>query len=115
MPKKLSSCIVPGPCRIRSACLSQHSNYGSSNWYARDKILVFPHWSNGCLGHVSSVSMRACAFFPSHLDPVLDRGTRDTDAVVSPEGPTRWPVGHAVLDHEPHGQVHHTVDVLTAG
>ena len=31
MPKKPSSCIVPGLCRIRRACLSQHSNYGSSN------------------------------------------------------------------------------------
>src|SRR6266700_3130983 len=62
-----------------------------------------------------SVSMRACAFFSPRLDPVLDRGKRDKDAVVSPEMPTRWPVGQAVLDHEPHGQVHHAMGVLTAG
>src|SRR5215467_1556840 len=29
-------------------------NYGSSNWYARDKIRLFPHWRNECLGHVST-------------------------------------------------------------
>src|SRR2546429_9152798 len=58
MPKKPSSCIVPGLCRIRRACLSQRSNYGSSNWYIRDKILLFPHWCNGCLGHVCNVSIR---------------------------------------------------------
>src|SRR6266568_207666 len=62
-----------------------------------------------------SVSMRACAFFSPRLDPVLDRGKRDKDAVGSPEMPTRWPVGQAVLDHEPHGQVHHAMGVLTAG
>src|SRR6266571_3712781 len=59
--------------------------------------------------------MRACAFFSPRLDPVLDRGKRDKDAVGSPEMPTRWPVGQAVLDHEPHGQVHHAMGVLTAG
>src|SRR4029453_6300263 len=53
MLKKPSSCIVPGLRHIRRACLSQHSNYGFSNWYARDKILLFPHWDNGCLGHVN--------------------------------------------------------------
>src|SRR6266487_2372105 len=59
--------------------------------------------------------MRACAFFSPRLDPVLDRSKRDKDAVVSPEVPTRWSVGQAVLDHEPHGEVHHAVGVLTAG
>src|SRR5215471_21639486 len=53
MLKKPSSCIVPGLCHSRRACLSQHSNYGSSNWYARDKIRLFPHWRNGCLGALS--------------------------------------------------------------
>src|SRR5215475_4168994 len=62
-----------------------------------------------------SVSMRACAFFSPRLDPVLNRGKRDKDAVVSPEVPTRWAVGQAVLDHEPHGQVYHAVGVLTSG
>src|SRR5215471_5911502 len=58
--------------------------------------------------------MRACAFFPPSLDPVLDRGKRDKDAVVAPEVPTRGPVGHAILDHEPHREVHHAMGVLTA-
>src|SRR5438874_7117122 len=62
-----------------------------------------------------SVSMRARAFFSPRLDPVLNRGKRHKDAVVSPEVPTRWSVGQAVLDHQPHGQVDHTVGVLTAG
>src|SRR5947199_2983600 len=59
--------------------------------------------------------MRACAFFSPRLDPVLNRGKRHKDAVVSPEVPTRWSVGQAVLDHQPHGQVDHTVGVLTSG
>src|SRR5438309_4924112 len=59
--------------------------------------------------------MRARAFFPPRLDPVLNRGKRDKDAVVSPEVPTRWSVGQAVLDHEPHGQVYHAMGVLTSG
>jgi hypothetical protein len=59
--------------------------------------------------------MRACAFFSPRLDPVLNRGKRAKDAVVSPEMPTRWSVGQAVLDHEPHGQVDHAVGVLASG
>src|SRR5919206_2576262 len=60
-----------------------------------------------------SVSMRACAFFPPSLDPVLDRGKRDKDAVVAPEVPTRGPVGQAVFAHQPYRQIHHAVGVLT--
>src|SRR4029453_2323539 len=59
--------------------------------------------------------MRACAFFSPRLDPVLNRGKRHKDAVVSPEVPTRWSVGQAILNHEPHSQVYHAVGVLTAG
>jgi hypothetical protein len=59
--------------------------------------------------------MRACAFFSPSLDPVLDRGKRDKDTVVTPEVPTGGPVGQAILDHEPHGEVYHTVGVWTAG
>jgi len=49
--------------------------------------------------------MRACAFFSPSLDPVLNRGEGDKDAVVAPQVPTRWAVGHAVLNHEPHRQI----------
>src|ERR671936_2712535 len=59
--------------------------------------------------------MRACAFFPPGLDPVLDRGKRDKDAVVAPEVPTRGPVGQAVFDHQPYRQSKHAVGVLSAG
>jgi len=59
--------------------------------------------------------MRACAFFPPRLDPVLERGKRDKDTVISPEVPTRGPVGQAVLDHQPYRQINHAVGVLTAG
>src|SRR5919201_2816580 len=62
-----------------------------------------------------SVSMRVCAFFSPRLDPVLDRGKRDKDPVVAPEVPAGGPVGQAVLDHKPHGEVYHAVGVLTAG
>src|SRR5215813_3418926 len=60
------------------------------------------------------VSMRAGAFFPPSLAPVLDRGQRDKDAVGAPEVPTRRAVGQAILDHEPHCQSHHAMGVLTA-
>src|ERR687888_206302 len=62
-----------------------------------------------------SRSMRACAFFSPSLDPVLNRGKRDKDAVVAPEVPTRGPVGQAVFDHQPYRQINHAVGVLTAG
>jgi hypothetical protein len=59
--------------------------------------------------------MRDWAFFPPRLDPVLDRGKRDKDAVVTPEVPTRGPIGQAVLDHQPDREIHHAVRILTAG
>jgi len=59
--------------------------------------------------------MRACAFFPPSLDPVLHGRKGDKDPVVAPEVPTRGPVGQAVFDHEPHGEVYHAVGVVTAG
>src|SRR5262245_23593046 len=58
--------------------------------------------------------MRACAFFSPSLDPVLDGGKGDKDAVVTPEMPARWTVGQAILDHEPYRQIDHTMGVLTA-
>src|SRR5215813_4897122 len=59
--------------------------------------------------------MRACAFFSPSLDPVLDRGKRDKDPVVAPEVPAGGTVRQAILDDEPHGEVHHAVGVVTAG
>ena len=61
------------------------------------------------------MSIRACAFFSPSLNPVLDRGKGDKDAVVAPEVPTCGPVGQAVFDPQPYRQIHHAVGVLTAG
>jgi hypothetical protein len=58
--------------------------------------------------------MRVCAFFPPSLDPVLDRGKGDKDAVVAPQVPTRWAVGQTVFDHDADRQIDHAVRVVTA-
>jgi len=58
--------------------------------------------------------MRACAFFPPSLDPVLDGRQGHKDTVVAPQVPARWAGGQTVLDHEPHRQIDHAVGVLTA-
>jgi len=47
--------------------------------------------------------MAAPHFFPRRLDPVLDGGEGDEDAVVAPQVPAGVAVGHAVLDHQAHG------------
>jgi len=59
--------------------------------------------------------MRVWAFFSPGLNPVLNRGKGDEDAMVSPQVPTRRAVGQAVLDHESHRQIEHAVRVVTAG
>jgi len=58
--------------------------------------------------------MRACAFFPPSLDPVLDRGTGHTDSVGAPQVPARRAGGEAVCDDEAHRQVDHAVRRVTA-
>src|SRR6266446_4553995 len=58
--------------------------------------------------------MRACAFFPPRLHPVLDRGKGHKDAVVSPQMPTRRAVGQAVFNHDAHRQIDHAVGIMTA-
>src|SRR5215510_15281506 len=58
--------------------------------------------------------MRACAFFSPSFNPILDRRKGHKDPVVAPEVPTRWPVGQAVLDHEPYRLINHAMRVLTA-
>src|SRR5215470_9017418 len=59
--------------------------------------------------------MRACAFFPPSLHPILDRGKGDKHPVVTPQVPAGGPVGQAVFDHQPYRQINHAVGVLTAG
>src|SRR6266446_7039864 len=57
--------------------------------------------------------MRACAFFPPRLDPVLDGRKGHKDTGVAPQVPARWAGGQTVLDHEPHRQIDHAVGGLT--
>ena len=56
--------------------------------------------------------MRASAFFPPGLHPVLDGGERNEDPMVSPQMPTRGLIGQAVLDHQADGQGNDTVGVV---
>jgi hypothetical protein len=58
--------------------------------------------------------MRDCAFFSPGLHPILDRGKGNEDPVVSPQVPTRWTIGHAIFDHDPHRQIDHAVGIMTA-
>src|SRR5215831_3241381 len=60
-----------------------------------------------------SVSMRACAFFPPSLDPVLNSRKGHKDAMVAPQVPTRWAVGQAIFDDQSHRQIDHPMSVLT--
>ncbi len=58
--------------------------------------------------------MRFSAFFSPGLDPVLDRGERDEDAMVSPKAPTGGAIRQGVLHDQLHGQINHAVRVVTA-
>jgi hypothetical protein len=47
--------------------------------------------------------MLSTFFFPRRLDPVLDGGPRDEDAVIAPQVPTCGLVRQAIFDDEPDG------------
>jgi hypothetical protein len=49
------------------------------------------------------VPRRDSAFFSPRLDPVLHRGKGYAHPVVTPEVPTRGPIGQSVFSHEAHG------------
>src|SRR5664280_2912923 len=59
--------------------------------------------------------MRCSPFFPRRLDPILDRGERHEDPVVSPKVPTGRAIGHAVLDHQADRPLLHAVGVMALG
>jgi hypothetical protein len=61
------------------------------------------------------VSIRRAAFFPPGLDPVLDRGPGDEDAVIAPEAPTGRLIREAVLDDEADRRGDDAFGVMTAG
>jgi hypothetical protein len=54
-----------------------------------------------------------CIFFPSRLDPVLDGGVGDEDAVVTPEKPTGVAVGQAIFGDQTDGPLLDAASVLT--
>ena len=58
--------------------------------------------------------MRLSAFFSPGLDPVLDRGERHEDAMVSPKAPTGHSIRQTVLHDQSHGQVDYAMRVVTA-
>ena len=53
--------------------------------------------------------------FSPGLHPVLNRGMRDEDAMVTPQMPTGGLIGQAVLHHQAHGQRHHPVGIVGLG
>src|SRR3954453_205874 len=59
--------------------------------------------------------MRNAAFFPPGLDPVLDRGVGDEDAVIAPEVPTGGAEGQSVLDDQADRQVDDAMGVVAPG
>jgi hypothetical protein len=56
--------------------------------------------------------MRASAFFPPGLHPVLDRGPRDKHPVVPPKVPTGRLIRQSVFDHQADGQGDHAMRVM---
>src|SRR5690349_8860644 len=59
--------------------------------------------------------MLSTFFFPRGLDPVLDGGVRDEDAVVAPQVPRGGLVGQAILGDQPHGPLLDAPGVLAVG
>ena len=57
----------------------------------------------------------ATFFFPGGLDPVLDGGPGDEDAVVAPEVPGSGLVGQTVLGHDADGAILDAARVLALG
>jgi hypothetical protein len=54
-------------------------------------------------------------FSPGGLDPVLDGGVGDEDAVVAPEVPGRGAVGQAILGHQADSYLLDTAGVQALG
>jgi hypothetical protein len=66
------------------------------------------------LSRYSSV-MCSSAFFPPRLYPVLNRGERDKDTMVTPQVPTGGPIGQTIFDPQADGGVHHAKSVMGVG
>jgi hypothetical protein len=59
--------------------------------------------------------MHADFFFPGGLDPVLDGGPGDENAVVTPQVPTGRSIRQSVFDDQTDGCLLHTVGIVTRG
>jgi hypothetical protein len=59
--------------------------------------------------------MLSIFFFPSRLDPVLNGGQGDEDAVIAPEVPGGGLVGQTILGYQPDGQILNAAGVVTLG
>jgi predicted regulator of Ras-like GTPase activity (Roadblock/LC7/MglB family) len=59
--------------------------------------------------------MLSTFFFPGRLDPVLDGGVGDKDAVVTPAVPTGGFVGQTVLGHQANSQLLDAAGVMALG
>jgi len=59
--------------------------------------------------------MRACAFFPPSLCPILHGGKGHKDAVIAPQVPARGSVGQAIFDHQAYRHLDHPMGVVTTG
>src|SRR5512135_1278290 len=58
--------------------------------------------------------MRRTAFFPPGLDPVLDRGAGNENAMIPPEVPARSSERYTVLDDQADGQVDDALGVVAS-
>src|SRR3954465_15666249 len=59
--------------------------------------------------------MLSTFFFPSRLDPVLDGGVGDEDAVIAPQVPTGGLVGQAIFGDQTDGPLLNATRVLAVG
>jgi hypothetical protein len=56
--------------------------------------------------------MRARLFFPSGLDPILNRGPGDEDPVVAPQVPTGCAIRQSVFDDHANGRLLDAVGIV---
>jgi hypothetical protein len=75
---------------------------------------MYPEKSFNASSRYSPV-MSAAAFFPPGLDPVLNRGERDKDPVVTPEMPGGTAIGQAVFHDQPDGGMDDAMRVMALG
>src|SRR6478672_1286423 len=96
--------------KVRLSTIERMQNGPSYN----SSAAMYPEKSERAQSRYSG-SIRRAAFFPPGLDPVLDRGVGDEDAVLTPEGPAGRAIRQAVLDDQADGGVDDAAGVVAAG